>query len=512
MSRVFRKYLISAFSVVFAVSCSDFLKPKSENEFVPTTVQALNEMLLYEAYANSSSGINPFFDLLSDDAAVVRFSGSESNLLTEVHLSSMRALFSWQPDTYRVFEEDHLSESLYDVYSACYERILGSNAVLDYIDVVEGDEDSRKALKAEALALRGFWYFHLVNTYGMPYSHDKTSMGVPLHLVSHVSSATIARNTVEEVYEQILKDLLEAERLYSSLEEKFWWRTDMRVSLPFVQLLLSRVYLYMEQWQSASDYADKVMKHSQFSLIDKSAFPSDGSHIYFHTYTNPEVIWPYGNSSIFASFIDPYMIDIAKGGKVSFVVAASSLVEMFADGDIRKLHYLVRDKRTTNYKAFGKLALTGGDDSPDSVNKFARSFRLSEAYLNKAEAQAMMYYENGDAGCKEESVRMLEALWAKRIEDGRAVYLDDRSAARLVESVRRERRRELCFEDHRWFDLRRQGMRKMTHEWMGDKTDAQRTIYTLKENDPMWTLQLPESVMLRNDRLIQNPSGPARVD
>ena len=83
--------------VLLAVGCEDFLKPKSENEFVPTTVQALDEMLLYETYANQRSGSIPFFDLLSDDAAVVRFSGTESNLLTQVRLASIKALFTW-PD------------------------------------------------------------------------------------------------------------------------------------------------------------------------------------------------------------------------------------------------------------------------------------------------------------------------------------------------------------------------------------------------------------------------------
>ena len=286
----------------------------------------------------------------------------------------------------------------------------------------------------------------------------------------------------------------------------------MRVSLPFVQLLLSRVYLYMEDWDKASHYADKVISNPRFSLIDRTAFPIDGTYMDFHSYANPEVIWPYGNPALFASFIDPYMIDLGKGGKVSFVVADATLVNLFDDSDIRKTHYLVRDKRSANHKAFGKLALTGGDNSPDVVNKFARSFRLSEAYLNKAEAQAMMFYEKGGNEYKAEAVRLLKLLWSKRIDNGENLYLDERSAARLVESVRNERRRELCFEDHRWFDLRRYGMQKITHVWMGDKRDAQRTSYTLKQNDPMWTLQLPEGVMLRNDKLVQNPAGPVRVD
>ena len=161
--------------------------------------------------------------------------------------------------------------------------------------------------------------------------------------------------------------------------------------------------------------------------------------------------------------------------------------------------------------AFGKLALQGGDNSPDSNNKFARSVRLSEAYLNKAEAEAMMFFKGQGAEHKTEAVNMLKALWSKRIDEVPASYLDDKNGASLVKTVWKERRRELCFEDHRWFDLRRQGMEQIAHKWMGDHSDSQITTFVLKKNDPMYTFQIPDNVMLRNDKLIQNESGPIRV-
>ena len=467
-------------------------------------------MLLYETYARTYATTNPFFDLLTDDAAVVRFGGTESNLLTSVRLASIKAVYTWQPNMYRAFEEDHLYESQYDAYTTCYSKILGCNAVMDYIHTVKGKEEAKTRLIAEALALRAFWYFQLVNIYGQPYTYNPEALGVPLHLVSKVSSTTIKRNTVKEVYEQVLKDLNESEKEFLSLPVEEQWKPNLRVSLPFVQLLLSRVYLYMEDWERASSYAAKVIDNPNFSLIDKSAFPAAGTYMYFHNYNNPEVIWPFSNSSFFSDFMDPYMIDIAKGGKVSFVVADAGLVELFNDNDIRKIHYLVRDKRSTNYKAFGKLAVQGGDDSPDSNNKFARSMRLSEAYLNKAEAEAMMFFSGKGSEHKTEAVNLLNALWSKRIDQVPANYLDEGTAKKLVESVRNERRRELCFEDHRWFDLRRQGMKRFVHKWLGDHSDSQITSYELTQNDPMFTLPIPENVMLRNDALIQNPTGPIR--
>ena len=103
-------------------------------------------------------------------------------------------------------------------------------------------------------------------------------------------------------------------------------------------------------------------------------------------------------------------------------------------------------------------------------------------------------------------------LRSKRISGSSETDIDQRTPDMLVRSVRDERRRELCFEDHRWFDLRRQGMPAIAHEWKGDNSDATVTRYTLKQNDPMYTLQIPKEVMLKNSLLEQNEGGPARVD
>lgn len=503
--------LLSIFLI--ASSCGKFLEPKSENEFVPTSVQDIDEMLLYETYNNARSiATIPFFDLLSDDAAVVRFQSTENNLLTQVHLASIKALYTWQPDVYKTFEDDHLYDEIYDVYAGCYARILGCNAALDYIWKVDGTEAERARVMAEAHALRAFYYFHLVNCYGHPYNYEPESLGVPLHLESKVSSVSIPRNTVSEVYEQVLKDLLEAESLYAKVPEENRWKSNMRVSLPFVQLLMSRVYLYMEEWEKASEYAGKVLNDNNFRLMEIAEFPQDGSYMYFHTYTNPEVIWPYGNAAEFRDFVDPYMINIALGGKVSFVIASPDLVNKFSSGDVRVSAYLIKDPRSSAFKAYGKQAVTGSSNDPDANYKFARSFRLSEAYLNKSEAEAMLFKLGKGENHKQEAVRLVVELRSKRITGSSESDIDQRTPDMLVRSIRDERRRELCFEDHRWFDLRRQGMPAIAHEWKGDNSDASVTRYTLKQNDPMYTLQIPKEVMLKNSLLVQNEGGPARID
>ena len=79
------------------------------------------------------------------------------------------------------------------------------------------------------------------------------------------------------------------------------------------------------------------------------------------------------------------------------------------------------------------------------------------------------------------------------------------SGQALLDAIRLERRKELCFEGHRWFDLRRQGMPEIKHTYKAEKGGAVYE-YVLQQGDPMYTIPFPNSVVLQNRALVQNPS------
>lgn len=507
------KLLYLSLLIGLSFSCSDFLEPKSENEFVPTKVSSLEELLTFETY-RANFGLYGLIPMFEDDIAQnPKFNSDEDYL--DMSSGAIFAAYTWQSNMYDEFDKEYVGD--YDIWTVAYKAILGTNAVLDYIDGVEGTEREKNSVTAQACALRAYYYFYLVNCFGLPYNYDKNAPGVPLKLTAGVKNSSMPRNTVGEVYEQVLKDLLRAEKLYLTMSIEDQWKPDYKVSLPFVQLLLSRVYLYMEEWQKASDYAGKVIENPAFRLVTLDEFPANAEeyeiqeYYVMHNYNCPEAIWVYSRLGDVCKFINT--TQFTEYYELVGVMRTSwDLFDSYSMMDKRGAQYLVQEYSGAWKKPYGKFAI---DDSYNPTSGYgnsdynARSFRLSEAYLNQAEAEAMLYKLEGAGEHKTKAMDLLNTLRRNRLPVGAEIG-EPSTPDRLVEATRNERRRELCFEGHRWFDLRRYGMPEIKHVWYTDATNS--VTYTLREKDPAYVLPIPTDVLLLNKELVQNPLAPERND
>lgn len=515
------KLKYSIFATIAALSltaCSDFLEPDSESEFVPEDATSLNELLLGEAYQrNDMDGFNIYLGLLDDDVEAAPYQSPNEGFDGNLYLAS----YSWQPDMYKMMEEANAGHI--NIYERYYEVILGANAVLDYIPSVNDSEENINKVKAQAYALRGFYYFNLVNIYGQPYNVNPDALGVPLKLNSGIEESQdyLKRKSVSEVYDQILSDLHTAESAYLSLPESEQWSDNYRTSLPMVQLMLSRTYLYMENWAKAAEYAKLVMDNKQFKLIDLNDVPLNGTdeegkpvrnYYVFPTYKSSETIWPYGNVKDMFEWThkEANSQNSNTGSKMhAYFQASEGLLNTYVDYDLRLNRYIVQAPMGSSselmHMAFGKVYVGTSYYLPqNAVGVFGRCLRLSEAYLNYAEAKAML----GGEGLGE-ATDALNALREKRFdpEDFETEEFD--SQEELVQFIRDERRRELCFEGHRWFDLRRWGMPAITHKWHDDSEST--SSYRLEEGDLLYTLPIPDEAMNMNSSLEQNELPGKRV-
>ena len=98
----------------------------------------------------------------------------------------------------------------------------------------------------------------------------------------------------------------------------------------------------------------------------------------------------------------------------------------------------------------------------------------------------------------------MNELRRNRIVDYQDVNILDPTL--LLSEIRQERRLELCYDELRWFDLRRCGMPSISHLYKSRKTD-QWVKYTLRAEDPLYTLPIANTVIDRNLGLVQNVSA-----
>lgn len=513
-----KNILYATFLVTLSTSCGDFLEPKSQSEYVPKDANALQEMLIGEAYPTQKNGqpLLSYLEIFNDDIQQQVLEGYGFNENNEVKKEPLGAMFSWQPDMFTIMEQKGYS-GISNVWAGAYEFILGANAALDYINSVSGTQEEKDYIIAQALGLRAFYYYLLVNYYGAPYNYDKKAPGVPLKLDSGMreeSEILLTRNTVEEVYKQIIADLNEAERLFLSQSVSKQYQPNYLVSLPMIELLKSRVYLYMENWSEAKKYANKVIKDWNFSLLDLNsiALPDPGvkePYYEFSNYKSPEVIWLYGSIQDFTSQFNDYLNkENSNNDTRKMFIASETLLSGFNTGDLRKDLYIVREMEVNTkdptkntfydtYLPFGKYKTSNA--APTSGDYFfALSFRLSEAYLNFAEAAAL---DNAEG----EAISAMNTLLEKRYTPETYTTVPNLSGETLVNFIREERRKELCFEGQRWFDLRRYGMPAFTRKWEG-------MTYTLTKNDRSYTIPLSKAIMDKNKKLEQNPLAPKRVN
>lgn len=463
----FKLLLIAVFTGLLTLSsCSKFLKEKSQSDVIPKTATDFRELLMGSGYMNNSEPMNFVYFLDDDVDLFLEFAGGTVPVAGTHDAVQYYPLYTWQPG---LADRNGLGDLIAEdpsatVYFKYYNWIMGCNAVLDNIDKSIGSQQEKDRVKAEALAVRAMYYFRLVNLYGEPYNHNPQSLSIPLKLTSDISAVPMVQATVAQVYDRMVSDLKEATSLMDPLPIA---RRDYHINQPAIHILLSRVYLFMEKWEESKAEADKVF--DQGSMIMDMTGLTTGTWL---NYNNPEVEWLFGGNT------QPNQ---------STYIPAASFRATFDANDIR-LKVGITVLSQTFVPLVTKLP-TGSD--------LAQTIRTSEAVLNRAEANVQL-------GNLAAALKDLNNLRRNRIVGYTDVNIGDKAG--LLQAVRDERRKEFCYEGFRWFDLRRYGMTGISHRYQQD-AGGPVLQYKLGPNDPMYTLPFPNSLLLRNPALKQNPSG-----
>jgi tetratricopeptide (TPR) repeat protein len=337
-----------------------------------------------------------------------------------------------------------------------YEVINTANNVLSALSVVK--EADRDLVEGQALFLRGLMYFDLVRFFGDQYNPGASNSqpGVPLVLTPTgviTSTSYVSRNTVEEIYTQVLSDLTAAA---SKLPED----NDVYASSGAANALLARVYLQMGDFPKARDAANIVIASGAYEL----------QATYADVFNNDNNT----SEDIFATQITPQD-------------RFSSMTEFFSvpeyggrDGDIEILDghlnlYSVGDTRfDLFFNGNGSIECGKWNNQYGVINLI----RLAEMYLIRAET----------------NIRLSTNVGATPLDDYNLVHtragLDPAVSVTLAD-ILLERRLELAFEGFKIHDVRR------LHGIVG----------TLPYNDPKLLFPIPAREIQANPSLKdqQNP-------
>ncbi len=330
-----------------------------------------------------------------------------------------------------------------------YKIINGANTLIQLLEAKDGLTEEEEQLLGENYFLRAFVHFNLVKFYAFPYNQGdpNTNLGVILR-TSTSEPAAKARATVQETYDQVLADAIHAAELMNKPRGKEF------ASKEAAWALLSRVYLFMEDYQNCITYADKVINSGRFSLETAASFPS-----YFaNALSRDETIWavaftPSDNRGKFGSIASMIYSDGNSGWGEEFATYSYLNLLHQHPEDVRATYIDtvktddggIQRKNGLEMFFITKFSFQDGDPNLSSPVMF----RLSEMYLNRAEA-----YAKTNTSLALDNVN--EIRKSRGLEN--ALYTSVPAGKTILDVVLEERRLELAFEGHRFYDLTRNKM------------------------------------------------------
>lgn len=312
-----------------------------------------------------------------------------------------------------------------EMWNNAYLVILRANRILE-TKLTGTDVD---AVKAEAYAIRALQYFKLVNIYAKPYTDTPDGLGVPL-VLKYDPFLYPARNTVKEVYTQIVSDLK------ASLAIAPAYTNSVRLSKYAIEGLLAKVYLYMGDNANAKTSALDVINNSGFQLVTQAnyktywgspAIRTDKLETLFEV--DADVINNNGFDDLGGIYINGYQD----------IYASRQLVALYSNTDVRNSVLLSGSTKSGATAVLVNKYPNAQNGDRDNL----KVIRLSEVYLIAAEAS--LPANEADA------LKYLNALVSKR--DAALVYAS--TGTQLLNDIVTERRKELAFEGDRFYDLNR---------------------------------------------------------
>ncbi|RYE20069.1 MAG: RagB/SusD family nutrient uptake outer membrane protein [Sphingobacteriales bacterium] len=382
---------------------------------------------------------------------------------------------------------NYVGNDTWELWGNAYKAILRANFLILNLNKLP-DGEFKDNVHGEALAIRALAHFDLLRVYAKSYaSANDSDPGVP-YVTSVDPMALPARTPLKQAYGLVVADLEGAADLLSEDNDVG------RIHKAAAEGLLSRVYLYMGEWQKSIDAATGAI--ADVPEQNDLAIPGEFGNIWLDA-TEKDVLFKIKT-------LDADNVAVGVGYKQSTsegVIPEYSVdfafYQLFADDDVRKDSYIGE----TNYNGIDYYYIskysgrrTGNADVVDT-----KVIRMGEVYLNRAEA----YYHLNNEGAALDDLNTLRSHRYTAFDESEA----NETGTALGDAIQLQRRLELAFEGSRFFDLKRQN-KAIQRSDLGDEADGTgipASVKTLPANSPLFQLPIPQAEINANPNMKQNP-------
>ena len=432
-----RKYLFAAFLSLMLSSCKD--------EFLALSpISQASTATFYKTGSDLLNALNGAYSSL-------QLNGQYGQLyvVSEIPSDDTRPVLSGSvtdQDEFDKFYHRTTNPYLAARWTDGYRGIYRCNAIIDRSGGVTMDETQKKRIVGEAKFLRALMYFNLVRVFG----------DVPLvvkEITDPQDGYEYGRAPVADVYAQIIKDLTDAE---GALDVSYTGTNVGRATRGAAKSLLGKVYLTQKKYAEAATKLKEVIDAGTYDLLPTYAavFVASGKN---HKESIFDVQYKKGSIGEGSGFANTYAPENSGNAVIQFGGSGNNqptadMVAAYEAGDLRKdvslaTSYINAGGVKIDYNFIRKYrdAPVVSGDSEDNwpVLRYADVLLMYAEALNETgkTAEALPFLNR---------IRTRAGLAAKTSAEA-----GTQAAMRLA--LEQERRVELAFEGHRWFDLVRTG-------------------------------------------------------
>lgn len=489
-------YIIPLLLLVVAAGCK-----KSYLETKPTN--AVTEEQLFSKYNSVSAALQGVYKEMYTFAvgggSHTDYGQTSYNLSADLMGNDMvihSAGYGWYNTTYQytnwgIATTGQMSDFAWYRF---YDQIKQANKIINNADgIADATQAQKEELKGEALGIRAYAYFYLINYYQQTYKGNESKPGVPIYTKDTTGGKP--RGTVQDVYNQIIQDLTQAETLLTGKARA----SKVNIDLSVIQGFRARVALMMEDWTTAATYANKARQ--TYTLMTGNQYKSLTA---FSTIANSEWMWgsqiPASEATIYASFFSH--MDIRTGGYAALgqqKKITKALYDQIPVGDIRKDVFVAPGTGTSSDPDYNQHKF----QVPDANNRWQADYlymSVAEMYLIEAEALSR---KGQDASAR----TVLETLIKTR---NPAYSASSLSGTDLLNEILLQRRIELWGEGWALLDIKRlkQGLNRPKGAGNHGAPNFDPGIYTTGPEDPRFIMRIPQRELDNNASLTPADQNP----